>query len=113
MGKQGEADPHGRAVDRGDERLVERLERLQQGGEAGVDVLARGQAGHLVQVLAGGERPAGTGQHGDLHAVVGPGAVKRGGGRPVQRRVERVEGGGPIEGEEADGAEVFDPDERI
>ena len=44
--------PDGGAVDRGDERLVERLQRLEQHREARVDRLAGGQAGHLVEVLA-------------------------------------------------------------
>ena len=57
-----EADADRRPVDGGDQRLVEGLERRQQDGEAGLHRFPAA-AGHLVEVLAGGEGRAGAGHH--------------------------------------------------
>jgi hypothetical protein len=109
--QQREPDAHGHPVDRGHQRLVERLQRLQQDGEARLDGLARGQPGHLAQVLAGAEGAPRTGEHDHADCVVGPGGVERGARGPVQRRVEGVERLGPVEGQQADGIEGVHPDE--
>ncbi|MGC4050615.1 MAG: hypothetical protein QM757_14660 [Paludibaculum sp.] len=108
VGEHREADAHAEAVDGGDERLGERLEHGHEGPVAGLLAGEDRRVGHLLQVLAGGERAALAGEHDapDRRVV---GGVEQGvtGGEP-QRLVERVQRLGAGEGAAADAVGVLD-----
>ncbi len=103
--REREAGAGHRAVDRGDDRLLEPLERLDEVGQAVRDVAVGARVVQLVEageVAAGAERAARAGEDDAADGGVGGRRVEGGRERVAQRRVDRVAPVGPVERERED-----------
>ena len=101
--RQAHSGPGGDAVDRGDDRLRQVADRLDQrvvlGGQHGPEVALLGSA---AQVGAGAEAAAGAGDHDSARRLVARGDLERGQQLFAELAVERVERLGPVEREGRD-----------
>src|SRR5262249_26294706 len=115
VAEDGGADAHTDTVDRADQRLRERSERIEHPEEA---VLAGVLAGlgdvllHLDEVRARAERSTGAGDHGDRDLWVLGGGQQCPRRRVIQRLAERVKGLRPVQRQRAYAVVVGDIQHR-
>jgi len=111
--QHGQADAHAEAVDRREQRLLERGDGVDEPRESRTGVVgparrARIDARHLAEVLPGRERATGAGEDDARDVVPRARLVERGRARVVERRVERIESVRTVQREDPDAVSIFD-----